>query len=375
MLSERDIEAAHPDAFDFVWGNLPAAKQAEFNRHLSDCRYCHAVVTEYSEIGRIIKLLPPYVEPSADLEDRTVAAMVAALADQRAGPARPADTEDRTATRVYPIPQRQAPAEPETEVQPIPPPRPRAGDDTGLRPSPAGQPAALDEQPSTTDRRPDAEDRAATRVHPIPQRQPPAEPETEVQPIPPPRPRAGDDTRLRPSPAGQPAPIEPQARPAVTPLPIWRRYPRRLAAAVAVAAAIIAAAIVIPLSLGRGGLAEVVTFHLTPPPGSTQTASGTAVARPDASGSWTITLTVRHLKTFGDSPWYECWYVGADKAGHPQVASAGTFLVPDSGSGTFSMTSAADPRQFKTMQIRLEQPNTTGAIQGPVVLSATGKTA
>ena len=311
MLSERDIEAAHPDAFDFVLGNLPAAKQAEFNRHLSDCRYCHAVVTEYSEIGRIIKLLPPHVEPSADLEDRTVAAMVAALADQHAGPARPADTEDRTATRVYPIPQRQAPAEPETEVEPIPPPRPRAG----------------------------------------------------------------DDARLRPSPAGQPAPVEPQARPAVTPLPIWRRYPRRLAAAVAVAAAIIAAAIVIPLSLGRGGLAEVVTFSLTPPPGSTQTASGTAVARLDASGSWTITLTVRHLRTFGDSPWYECWYVGAGKAGHPQVASAGTFLVPDSGSGTFSMTSAADPRQFKTMQIRLEQPNTTGAIQGPVVLSATGKTA
>jgi hypothetical protein len=162
----------------------------------------------------------------------------------------------------------------------------------------------------------------------------------------------------------------------VTRLPVWRRYRGHLAAVAAVAAAIIAAAIVIPLSLGRGGLTEVVTFHLTPPPGSTQTASGTAVARPDASGSWTITLTVRHLRTFGDSPWYECWYVGAGKAGHPQVASAGTFLVPDSGSGTFSMTSAADPRQFNTMQIRLEQPGATGSIQGPVVLTAAiGKTA
>jgi hypothetical protein len=57
------------------------------------------------------------------------------------------------------------------------------------------------------------------------------------------------------------------------------------------------------------------------------------------------------------------------------VASAGTFLVPNSGSGTFSMTSAADPRQFKTMQIRLEQPSATGAIQGPIVLTATGRTA
>ena len=84
MLSERDIELAHPEAFDFVWGNLPPAERAEFNRHLGGCRYCQGVVDEYSEIGQIIKNLPPHVEPPADLEDRTVAAMVAALAEQRA---------------------------------------------------------------------------------------------------------------------------------------------------------------------------------------------------------------------------------------------------------------------------------------------------
>ena len=65
MLSERDIELAHPDAFDFVFGNLPSAKRAEFNRHLSGCRHCQAVIDEYSEIGRIIKDLPPQVEPSS----------------------------------------------------------------------------------------------------------------------------------------------------------------------------------------------------------------------------------------------------------------------------------------------------------------------
>ncbi len=81
MLSERDVEAAHPDAFDFVWDNLPAAKRAEFNRHLSGCRYCQGVVDEYSEIGRVIRLLPPHVEPPADLEDRTVAGMAAAMAE------------------------------------------------------------------------------------------------------------------------------------------------------------------------------------------------------------------------------------------------------------------------------------------------------
>jgi hypothetical protein len=293
MLSERDIELAHPDAFDFVWGNLPAARRADFNHHLGVCRYCQAIVDEYSEIGQVIKNLPPHVEPSADLEERTIAAMVAALAELRA----------------------------------------------------------------TADRRPDAEDQAATKVYPVPQRQPPAE----------------DKTWIHPAPANQPPPAEPQTRATVTRLPVWRRYPRRLAAAVAVAAAIIAAAIVIPLSLGRGGLAEAVTFKLMPPPGSAQTASGTAVARQDTSGSWDITLTVRHLKSFGDTPWYQCWYVGTDRAGDRQVASAGTFLVPNSGNGTFSMTSAVDPRQFKTMEIRLESPNANGAIQGPVVLSGTAE--
>jgi len=80
MLTERDIELAHPDAFDVAFGNLPEVKQAEFTRHLGRCPHCQKVLGEYSDIGRIIKLLPPHVEPPADLEDRTVAAMVTALA-------------------------------------------------------------------------------------------------------------------------------------------------------------------------------------------------------------------------------------------------------------------------------------------------------
>jgi hypothetical protein len=83
MLSDRDIELAHPEAFDFVFGNLPRNKRAEFNRHLSGCRHCQAVVDEYGDIGPVIKTLPPHAEPPADLEDRTVAAMVTALAELR----------------------------------------------------------------------------------------------------------------------------------------------------------------------------------------------------------------------------------------------------------------------------------------------------
>jgi Anti-sigma-K factor rskA len=119
MLSDRDIEAAHPDAFDFVFGNLPSAKRAGFNRHLIGCRYCRAVVDEYSEIGGIIKQLPPHVDPPAELEDRIIGAMVATLADAK-DRERLAGAEDQGVTRIYPVPELHHAAEPETKLQPRP---------------------------------------------------------------------------------------------------------------------------------------------------------------------------------------------------------------------------------------------------------------
>ena len=84
-VPQRGIELllAHPEAFDFVWGNLPAASRADFNRHLADCRYCQGVVEEYSDIGQIIRNLPPHVEPPADLVAalRMLAVAAAASAD------------------------------------------------------------------------------------------------------------------------------------------------------------------------------------------------------------------------------------------------------------------------------------------------------
>ena len=310
MLSERDVELAHPEAFDFAFGNLPRDKRAEFNRHLGGCRYCQGVVDEYSDIGEIIKNLPPHVEPPAELEDRTVAAMVAALAEQRASTDRCSDAEDQVTTRVYPIPEVHHPAEPETQVQPRP------------------------------------------------QLQPPAK----------------DETRFRPSPVSQPAPAEPQARPMVTRLPVWRRHQGRLAAVVAVAAAIIIAAIVVPLSLGGGRITPaqptvVISLYATTAAkvSGYGAATGRATAREDASGSWDITLTVQHLKSFGDKQWYECWYV-SQKLG--QVAPAGSFQVPASGNRTFHMTSAVDPSDFPLMEITLGPPSSNGAKPSTVVLSS-----
>ena len=159
----------------------------------------------------------------------------------------------------------------------------------------------------------------------------------------------------------------------VTRLPVWRRYPRRLAAVVAVAAAIIVAAIVVPLSLGRGPIIPaqatvVIPLHVTTAAkvSGYGAATGHATARQNSSGSWDITLSVAHLKSFGDSQWYQCWYVSRNRQ---QVASAGTFQVPGSGSGTFSMTAAVDPHDFPTMEITLGPPSKTGALAGTVVLS------
>ena len=126
MLTDRQIEFAHPEAFDFVFGNLTTPNGVQFFRHLTGCQHCRVVVDEYMEVGQVIKNLPPPVEPPASLEDRTVAAMVAAQAEAAASagkfaapPLRP-DTEDSDVTRVYPRAASTPAAEHETRVLPRP---------------------------------------------------------------------------------------------------------------------------------------------------------------------------------------------------------------------------------------------------------------
>jgi hypothetical protein len=204
-----------------------------------------------------------------------------------------------------------------------------------------------------------AEDRTATKIHHVPNASPAAagtSSPAQLAEIPPAPPETGADEQ----PGGGMA--------KVIRFPRWHGRAGLLAIAGAAAAAIIAAVLILPGlggSLPKGSFA----FKLVPPPRSEQAASGTATARPDASGSWDITLTVHNLKNIEDKQWYECWYVSP---GHQKAASAGTFLVPYSGSGTFSMTSAVDPTDFPTMEIRIESPSKNGARQGTVVLSGKG---
>jgi len=149
--------------------------------------------------------------------------------------------------------------------------------------------------------------------------------------------------------------------------PRWRSRTGLLAIASAAAAAVIAVLLVVP---GLGGAQKAsFAFHLVSPHGAGQAASGSATARQDTSGSWNVTLTVRHLKSVGPHRWYECWYVSRDGR---QAVSAGTFVVPPGGSGTFTMTSSADPREFQSMEITVQSPG-NGALQSPVVLSGKGK--
>ena len=289
MLSERDIEQAHPEAFDFVFGNLPSAKRAEFNRHLAGCRYCQAVVERVQR----------------DRRDHQ-----AASAARRAA-SRPRRQDRRRHGR-----------------------RARRAE---------GHPSA-----ARTPR---------TRPPPGPTRFPGAslrEPETQVQPRPQPGPPPG-----------------PQARPVVTRLPVWRRYRGRLAAVAAVAAAAITGAIAIPLSLLGSGAATVhPAFCHHGGQGERRRSSYRAGNGPagclgqlehhldraspqELRGCQVVRMLVHRLQT-------------GTAAGGTRLA---TFLVSDSRSQTFTMTSAVDPHDFKTMVITLEPPNNTGALSGNVILS------
>jgi anti-sigma factor RsiW len=200
-----------------------------------------------------------------------------------------------------------------------------------------------------------AEGEAATQVHRTPEAYPQAaEPES----------AHASRIRLGPPEAGhgeRPAGAGAQ----ISRFPRWLGHLGLIAIAGAVAAAIIA---LIVYAIGGSDPAAAVTFKLGSPSG--RAASGVATERLDASGAWNVSLSVQYLTNLGNAGFYECWYVGPGRPGHRLLFSAGTFVVlGDDGSGTFSMTSAVDPHQFRTMEITAETPGFDGAQHGTVVLT------
>ena len=145
----------------------------------------------------------------------------------------------------------------------------------------------------------------------------------------------------------------------------WRGLNVRMLALAA--AVVLAAGVGVALALPRSPSAETYTMALH---AQASHASGQAIAMHTDSG-WSIQLTVAHLPSLGPGKFYECWWIGpGNRLGHPALVSAGTFVVGSSGAATAHMWAAADPDDFKSMEITT-QTAADPSQPGQVVLSGT----
>lgn len=316
-------DLAHPEAADRVFGLLAADPSAEFQRHLTSCGSCQVAVAEFGYIGGILQHLPPVAEPPPDLGARVVASVLAAAA------------EDSADTRPFPAPG------PST-----------ASGEPGAAASPALAPPELASRYRTsadTPRQvvqsngPDKRVGAAVKISRFPEVNGPAE-------------------------VDRPAP--------------GRRRSGRYAAAGALAAGLVAAIVFWPGPNGST-LAEppavsgtaltevpvVIPLHAM----SGTLTSGLATAR-KLPGGWSVKLSVQGLSQLAPGEFYECWFTGAGTTtSHPIMISAGTFSTGSTGSAAVSLWSAADPRQYRAMEITAESTSGNGG-PGRVVLRGMART-
>lgn len=136
------------------------------------------------------------------------------------------------------------------------------------------------------------------------------------------------------------------------------------AAAIVIAAAGIGTAVSMP---SRSSTALSYTIPLRAVSGVGY-GSGQAVAHQTGDG-WSIQLTVQDLPALPADSFYECWYAAPGSGpGHPDLITAGTFTVGAGGDATVQMWSAADPRQYPTMEITAERSG-DAAQHGAIILS------
>jgi hypothetical protein len=127
----------------------------------------------------------------------------------------------------------------------------------------------------------------------------------------------------------------------------------------ALAAAAVTAAAFLGATVFESAPALAATFTLRPPLG--QVGSATAVAR-IVTGGFQIKIDLKHLPRLGPGQFYECVYVGQNGG---ELVSAGTFSTSN---GTVTMQSAANPKKFKIIQIRREQPG-VDVQRAPVIVA------
>lgn len=114
----------------------------------------------------------------------------------------------------------------------------------------------------------------------------------------------------------------------------------------ALVAAAVTAAVFLGATLFESAPALAATFTLRPQTG--QVGSATGVAR-SVTGGFQVKMDLKHLAKLGPGQFYECVYVGRDGR---ELVSAGTFSTSN---GTVTMQSAANPSEFRIIQIRREQ--------------------
>ena len=73
----------HPDAAGWALGALDPDDAAAFETHLQGCTECQATVAGFQEMTRALKTAAPAVEPPADLESRTLAAVQLAVMEAK----------------------------------------------------------------------------------------------------------------------------------------------------------------------------------------------------------------------------------------------------------------------------------------------------
>ena len=129
----------------------------------------------------------------------------------------------------------------------------------------------------------------------------------------------------------------------------------------------VAAAVSAGFLLSGSSPAEAYTTTLHP------VAAAAAVVAPSGqtvetqkSNGWSVQLTAAHLPKLAANQVYECWWSGPGGV----LSSAGTFRVGGSGSASVQMWTAANPDDFPTVEITVENAGHANQL-GRVVLTGT----
>ena len=113
----------------------------------------------------------------------------------------------------------------------------------------------------------------------------------------------------------------------------------------------------------------VASFSLTP---VASNAAGTVIVHRSSNG-WTLDASLKRLPPLKGNEYYECWYLRSPDAPPSDAITGGSFTSGRS-SGTFTMTSAADPHHYKIMEIAIQHPGDSGR-PGTVILRGSAQPA